>query len=91
MGLTKELIADIIMSVIIFLDIYSKIPQILLLIRNKNSTGISIKYYVLWNLSCFLYIVYCIIIREIPLLIETCINLVLNTIIALLANYYREK
>lgn len=86
----NKIIAEVIMGLIVFLDIYSKIPQIRKLVAYKNSSGISLKYYILWNLSCALYIVYCILINEIPLLIETSINLILNTVIALLANHYKE-
>lgn len=89
--MTKSTIAEIIMAVIIFLDIYSKIPQIRKLLTYKNSSGISLKYYLFWNLSCVLYIVYCLLIEEIPLLIETTINLTLNTIIFYLANKYKDN
>lgn len=85
----RVIIADVIMFFIIFLDIYSKIPQIRKLIKTKNSFGISIKYYILWNLSCILYIVYCLLINEIPLLIETTINLILNSAILYLAYKYK--
>lgn len=88
--MTRLLAAEIIMAFIIFLDIYSKIPQIRKLLMYKNSSGISVKYYILWNLSCVLYIIYCVLIHEIPLLVETTINLTLNTIIAVLAYKYRK-
>lgn len=85
----RIIIADVIMFLIIFLDIYSKIPQIRKLIKTKNSLGISIKYYILWNLSCILYVVYCLLINEIPLFIETTINLILNTAILYLTYKYK--
>lgn len=89
MEINKFIFAEIIMAIIIFLDIYSKIPQIRKLVKYKNSSGISLKYYLLWNLSCLLYIIYCLLINELPLLVETSINLILNTIIFYLANKYK--
>ena len=85
-----KVISKIIMALIVFLDIYSKIPQIRTLLKYKVSAGISVKSYAIWNLSSALYIIYCLLIKEVPLLIETLINLGLNTMIALLAWKYRR-
>lgn len=81
----------IILGIIIFLDLASKLPQIYKLYNYKNADSISVISYIAWNFSSLLYIIYCVSIKELPLLLETALNLTLNTIILFMSFYYNKK
>ena len=88
---TKEVFTLILLFAIMGLDLFCKVPQIAKLIKCKKSDGISVSYYLIWNLSSTLYIVYCLIIEERLLIIGTSMNILLNLWIVILALKYKRK
>lgn len=88
--MTKTLIINIIWGSLIFLDIFSKVPQIIRLLRRKESEAISLSSNMFYNLFLVLYIIYAILVNDILLAAESGFALCLNVIITILSFKYRR-
>lgn len=59
----------------------SFIPQVIKVLRTKDTSGISLIMYSLFVLGVFLWIIHGIIIRDVPIIMANCFTLVLSSIV----------
>ena len=72
-------------------NLFCRIPQMVRIVKLKQSQAISITYWLCCILSCFFCITCYALTYNVPFLVTAIINLVLNIVVLVLTVKYRKK
>ena len=74
-----------------FLTTIAFLPQVIKIIRSSNTSGVSLKMFILTSLGLFFWIIYSISNRDYAILLASSIQLILNLIIIFYISLDRMK